>query len=179
MSSETPARPDAPKPEPIILTLAMEDRAWERFQTLRQRHFPQTLNRVPAHVTLFHALPDDEAKVRAVVEKACAERAPFDVEVTELRSLGRGVAYRCHSDELSVVRDEIASTFSDRLTKQDAQGFRAHVTVQNKVTPETAKQTLEALSRDFEPWSFRALGIDIWHYAGGPWRPIGRVEFCA
>ena len=170
---------DDPKPEPIILTLVMEDRAWERFQTLRTQLFPKELNRVPAHITLFHALPDDEAEVQEVVEAACSKRGPFDVEVNEVRSLGRGVAYRCQSDELSALRANIASAFADRLTKQDAQGFRAHVTVQNKVTGETAKRTLETLSRDFEPWSFRALGVDMWHYAGGPWRPIGRVEFGA
>ena len=165
-----------PPAEPIILTLAMDEDARAHFQALRDEHFPPALNRVPAHLTLFHALPDDEAEVRRVVEKACRAREPFDVRVTELRSLGRGVAYRCEATALDELRAEIAGAFADRLTRQDAQGFRGHVTVQNKVTGETAKRTLEALSRGFEPWSFTALGVDLWHYVGGPWRAIGRVE---
>ena len=38
------------------------------------------------------------------------------------------------------------------LTAQDRQGFRAHVTIQNKVTPEVARSTLAALSAVFTPF---------------------------
>ena len=160
---------------PIIVTLAMEDAARARFQALRDAHFPPELNRVPAHLTLFHALPGTAAdEVEDVARRACA-REPFLVEVLAPRSLGRGVAFPCASATLAALREEIASAFRDRLTRQDAQGWRPHVTVQNKVTPERARATLERLSREFEPWSFEALGLDLWDYLGGPWKHRARV----
>ena len=158
-------------PPPIILTLAMDEPARAHFQSLRDAHFPPTLNRVPAHLTLFHHLPGERAaEVDETVSALCAIRAPFDVEVTELRSIGRGVAYRCASEPLTELRAAIATAFEADLTRQDQQGWRPHVTVQNKVTPAEAKRTLAALSEGFEPWSFRALGLHLWDYMGGPWR---------
>ena len=168
------AEPDVPSddpPPPIIVTLAMEEAAQTRFQTLRDRHFPPELNRVPAHLTLFHHLPGERAgEVEATIRDLCAAREAFEVEVTEARSLGRGVALRCASDELVALRAAIADAFRSDLTRQDQQGWRPHVTVQNKVSGEVAKRTHGELSRDFEPWSFRADGVRLWDYMGGPWR---------
>ena len=164
-----PATLDAPPP--IIVTLAMEERAARHFDALRARHFPPELNRVPAHLTLFHALPGERAEeVDAALIEECAARAPFHVEVVEPRSIGRGVIYRCQSGELERLRAAIAERFTDDLTRQDRQGWRPHVTVQNKVTSERAKQTLQTLARDFAPWSFRAEGLTAQDYLGGPWR---------
>ena len=161
---------------PIILTLAMDDEAHACFDALRRVHFPPELNHIAAHLTLFHALPDEPEAVRDAVHAACEGREPFAILVEEVRSIGRGVVYRCRSEELAELRSEIAARFTDRLTRQDAMGFRPHVTVQNKVTPERAKETLAKLTRHFVPWEFTALGVELWHYVGGPWRPIGRVE---
>lgn len=44
-------------PDPLILTLAMDPDTFARFDGLRRRHFPEALNRIPAHATLFHHLP--------------------------------------------------------------------------------------------------------------------------
>ena len=126
---------EADAPPPIILTLWMPDDAKARFQALRDAHFPPALNRVPAHLTLFHHLPGAKAdEVERVVREACAARPAFEVEVNEPRSIGRGVTLRCASDELTALRAEIADTFAADLTRQDQQGWRPHVTVQNKVT---------------------------------------------
>ena len=180
--SETPAppEPDEPTPLPIIVTLAMEPSARTRFQSLRDAHFPPALNRVPAHLTLFHHLPGERAnEVDATVAKLCAARTPFDVEVTEVRSIGRGVAYRCASEPLIELRAAIAAAFEADLTRQDRQGWRPHVTVQNKVTGDVAKRTLATLSEGFEPWSFRADGLALWDYMGGPWRERLLAPFAA
>ena len=163
---------------PIIVTLAMEEPARTRFQALRDAHFPPELNRVPAHLTLFHALPGElEDEIVARAKELCAKGDPFTVEVAEVRSLGKGVAYRCASAALDQLRAALASSFADRLTRQDAQGFRAHVTVQNKVSPDKAKETHRALSRHFEPWSFQAVGLDLWRYRGGPWEELAQPRF--
>ena len=49
-----------PSTDPLILTLALDDLSFARFDALRREHFPPTLNRIPAHVTLFHHLPGEE-----------------------------------------------------------------------------------------------------------------------
>lgn len=132
-----------------------------------------------AHITLFHALPAAAADlVRADVADV-ARYAPFEVEVAGVRSLGRGVAYELRSPELDALRAELAGRWQEHLSRQDAQGFRAHVTVQNKVSPEAARALLARLREGFAPGTARAEGLDLWRYAGGPWEPDGGAAFTA
>jgi len=147
-----------------------------RFEALRRAHYPAALNRVPAHISLFHHLPGSEFE--AVVERlkftARHHAAPV-VEVAGLRSLGKGVALMLHSDGLAAIRAELADAWQPLLIPQDRQGWRGHVTIQNKVTPADARATLTMLSATFEPWSFRLAGIDVWRYLDGPWEPLKTV----
>ena len=128
-----------------------------------------------AHCTLFHHLPPsivDELKHR-LVEETRQVRAP-EARVAGLMSLGRGVAYRIDSPALVQVRTRLAEAFAGLLTPQDACGWRAHVTIQNKVTPSVAKLLLEQLQRDFQPRSVALAGFATWWYRGGPWEPLSR-----
>jgi len=156
----------------------MEATAYSFFQGLRDRYFPPERNVVPAHITLFHHLPGTE--VEAIVDRlklvARGTRAPR-VEVAGLRSLGKGVAYDLRSLELDTIRAELAHAWDTLLIPQDRQGFRPHVTVQNKVEPREAKALLAELSRDFRPWSFVADGFQLWRYLDGPWGPVGETRF--
>ena len=173
----SPADAGRTRAAPVIVTLAMEDGARGRFQALRDAHFPSALNRVPAHLTLFHHLPSDAPDViDDVLSRACA-RPAFTLEVRPPRSIGRGVAFDCEGEALHALRRSIAEAFTDELTRQDAQGFRPHVTVQNKVTPDVAKATLAAVADRYEPWSFEALGLIAWDYLGGPWRHRATYPF--
>ncbi len=54
------------EPPPLILTLAFDEATFTRFDGERRRHFPEALNHIPAHATLFHHLPGD--RERAVLE---------------------------------------------------------------------------------------------------------------
>lgn len=155
---------------PLILTLAFDPASFERFNQLRRRHFPAALNVIPAHLTLFHKLPGERLEEIARTIEAVAGRTPeFDLEVTGLRSLGRGVALEIASPALAAVRGELARAFANELTPQDRQGFRPHVTIQNKVAPHEAEALLEQLSTGFEPWTAGAEGLSLWRYLGGPW----------
>ena len=152
---------------PYILTLALEDEAQEWFDRQRKAYFPAALNRIAAHVTLFHQLPQEDW-VRAAVEKA-AGRVGFGVRVTGVRSLGRGVAYGLESAELMAVHGQLAGAFREVLTAQDRQGFRPHVVVQNKVSGDEAKVLKTRLEAEFRPFEVAATGLQLWHYLGGPW----------
>jgi 2'-5' RNA ligase len=131
----------------FVVTLQLDPASFAAFDGLRGRHFPPERNFVPAHVTLFHQLPEgDEAAVAAALATAAAATIAFPLEFTGPRSLGRGVAFDVKSDALLRLRRRLADAFEPWLTPQDAQGFRPHVTVQNKATAEAARELLAALT---------------------------------
>lgn len=163
---------------PIILTLQLDAETQERFQTERSRWFVPRLDKVPAHLTLFHKLPGDEAAaVLRHVGEVCSARAPFGVPVTEVIGLGKGIAYRLDAPALDALRADLARRFAPWLTGQDRQGFRAHVTVQNKVSKDTALACRAVIEAEFTPFEARAEGIQLWSYEGGPWGTMGAVGF--
>lgn len=144
---------------------------------MRDKHFPPERNVVPAHVSLFHALPGDQLDhVLEDVRAVCA-RAPFDVAVTGVRSLGRGTALTLQSDELHALRGALAGRWATWLTPQDRQRFHGHVTVQNKVTSREAAALVEQLQAELVPWRLRAIGVSLWRYLGGPWEPVETLPF--
>lgn len=166
------------EPRPLILTAEMDEASFDWFDALRRAHFPAERNFIPAHLTLFHALPGDrEAEIGEVLTSVCAGRPAPTLRVTGVWSLGRGVAYRLASPELEAVRAELARAFAPWLTRQDQAGWRPHVTVQNKVDPKDARALLEDLQHAFEPFDVVAEGLLLWRYLGGPWEPLGRVPF--
>ncbi|MGC8548594.1 MAG: 2'-5' RNA ligase family protein [Acidobacteriaceae bacterium] len=166
--------------QPLILTLALEPTAQQHFESLRQRYFPPERNFIPAHITLFHHLPADELPaVSAQLTAATAETPFFPVSVTGLRSLGRGVAFQIESPTLVTLQARLARSFAPWLTRQDRQGFRPHIVVQNKVDAPTARQTLAELSISFAPFTTHATTLLLWRYLGGPWQPVTEFPFTA
>ena len=161
----------------LIVTLLLDDEAKERFDRLRAEHFPAERNFLAAHVTLFHALPGERlGEVRAELA-AAADRPAFEVAVTGVRLLGRGVAYDLCSAELDRLRRTLAGAWGPWLTPQDRQRHRAHVTVQNKVAPEVARALHERLAASFVPGSVTARGLGLWRYLGGPWEPVDAFPY--
>jgi 2'-5' RNA ligase len=163
--------------DPLVVTLALDDAAQQHFDGLRRRHFPPERNHLGAHVTLFHALPGARVeRVGADLARA-AQRPAYPVEVTGVRSLGRGVAFALASPDLDAVRAGLAADWRDWLTAQDRQRSAAHVTVQNKVTPQQARSLLGELRSGFAPYAVQARGLRLWHYRGGPWEAAGEWDF--
>ncbi|HZB50151.1 MAG TPA: 2'-5' RNA ligase family protein, partial [Mycobacteriales bacterium] len=74
-------------------------------------------------------------------------------------------------------RARLAKAFEPYLTAQDRQGWRPHVTVQNKVTPAEARRTLAGLAAGFAPFEAVGTGLALWAYRGGPWAPLSRHLF--
>src|SRR5687768_11480901 len=118
---------------PLIVTaeLAPEDFAW--LNDLRLRHYPVERNRVPAHLTMFHAIaPSAEAELRQIL-RTMSEESPPQAWIAGVMNLGGGVAFRIASEGLDAIRGEIAHRLRGLLTAQDSAGWSAHVTIQNKV----------------------------------------------
>jgi hypothetical protein len=163
---------------PLVVTanLPPDIQAWA--DDLRQRHFPPERNRLPAHVTLFHALPGRvEEEVRSILARLVAESAPPLAELAAVMDLGSGTAFRIDSPQLLALRDEMAEHFHGLLTAQDDLRPRLHVTVQNKVPKVEAKVLQEALNAGFVARRFAFAGLSLHRYLGGPWENLGRWAF--
>lgn len=165
---------------PLILTLRLDKQNSQFFDRERARHFPPERNFLQAHITLFHHLPQEEAaRVRTVLVEEAARQKPFAVGVEGLRFLGRGVAYRLISPELTALRADLAACWDAMLTAQDRQKFQPHVTVQNKAEPAAARALFERLSAGFAPWTAEGVSLELWEYRGGPWKPVEHFPFAA
>ena len=159
----------------ITAEIAPEDLAW--LDALRRAHFPPERNQLPAHLTMFHALPPSaEAEVRRRLARLTVE-APPRASIEGLMDLGGGVAFRIVSPQLDAMRDELASHFHGLLTAQDSAGWRPHVTIQNKVPPKEARALLASLERDFRPRPLGIVGLGLHRYLGGPWERIELYPF--
>ncbi len=163
--------------DPLILTAAFDAHAGEQFQALRNRHFPAERNIVPAHLTLFHNLPGEELhRVEDDLGEACADLQPFPFVTAGPRFLGHGSALEIAASNLVQLRADLAKRWRDWMTNQDRQGFRPHVTVQNKVSAEVARALCGALA-GLPPMSGTIDGLDLWFYRGGPWERAARFSF--
>ena len=165
---------------PLILTARLDELSQAYFNRLREQHFPIERNYLAAHLTLFHALPGVERQaVHTQLESAIRFHAPLAGSATGLRSLGRGVAFIIECPPLRAVREALGQTWQHLLTPQDRQPWRPHITVQNKVSPETAQRLLERLKQEFAPKPLQFEGFDLWHYDNGPWNLARSYPFSA
>ena len=150
---------------------------FEWLDDLRQRNFPPERNRLPAHLTMFHAIPPSaEQELRRILQ-GFATFPPPRAWIAGLMNLGGGVAFRIASEELDAIRAEIAERLHGLLTAQDSAGWSAHVTIQNKVLPRDARALMTTIGDryDRKPLDLPALGLH--RYLGGPWERLRTFPF--
>lgn len=159
----------------VTAEMGVADFAWLDGQ--RRRHFPPERNQLGAHLTMFHALPPSlEDEARGHLKAHCAD-APPAATVAGVMNLGGGVAYRVISPALDTMREAIADHFHGALSPQDAGGWFAHVTIQNKVSSSEARGLFDRLDREFRPRPLEIHGLALHLYLGGPWELLGRWAF--
>lgn len=162
---------------PLVLTVIFEPGAQAYFEALRTQHFPPERNLVPAHLTLFHALPGDEEGSILGMLRPMSSEPEMRLEVTSLMRLGRGVAFRIDGARLCTMHAGLQRLWWSWLTQQDRQGFRPHIVIQNKAEPAAAKCLYTELASVFRPFSCIAAGLVLWRYVGGPWEWVETVPF--
>ena len=177
MSDPSNCTPAVRGPRIVTAALGAADFAW--LDGERRLYFPPERNQLDAHLTMFHALPPSlENEARAQLKARCAGLRPA-ATISGLMNLGGGVAYRVRSPELERIRDAVAGHFHGSLTAQDAGGWRPHVTIQNKVASQVAKDLLDRLEVEFRPRALEIHGLALHRYLGGPWDKLGQWAFRA
>jgi hypothetical protein len=157
----------------VTAEFAPEDFSW--LDDLRRRYYPAERNRVPAHLTMFHAIaPSAEAEILQILRTLAQSTAPR-AWIAGVMDLGGGVALRVASEELDAIRREIAERLHGLLTAQDTAGWSAHITVQNKVAPREARVLIKALGDVGRPLGISGLGLH--RYLDGPWETIRTFRF--
>lgn len=178
--SGAPTPIPAPIPAPIIITALFGATDQAFFDAERRAHFPPERNHLAAHLTMFHHIPPgalDELH-RRLTDATRGVPAPA-ARLAGAFSLGRGVAYRIDSPGLADIRERLADAFHGLLTPQDQAGWRAHVTIQNKVDPGVARALLAQVQARFAARAVEIAGLAAYWYRGGPWESIRRYPFTA
>lgn len=164
--------------QPLILTLKLERHAFDVLDTLRKRHFPVERNFLSAHVTMFHKLPGEhEDDISRFLQTFSARSPLLHLSFPRVRFLGKVVAVEIESHELIKLGMRLVDAWDTWLTAQDRQGFRPHVTIQNKVAPDVARKLYDSLADSWQPLSARGEALQLWRYLGAPWRLLEEFEF--
>lgn len=163
---------------PIILTAKMADQDFAYADRLRRQYYPIERNNVPAHITLFRHLPGRYAPeliglLRDVTQQLRAPKAML----ADILKMSGGVALRIESEELLAIREVIAEHFHGLLTQQDQGHPRLHITIQNKVKTEIAKECYTALSSEFQPRPLIITGLQSHRYDDGGWEDMPAMPF--
>lgn len=165
---------------PLLVTLALDAATFERLDALRRRYFPAERNLVPAHVSLFHSLPAEDAReIQAELGEAAEACGPIPLKFGTIRRTGKGIAASVEAPGLATLHARLARAFAAYLTPQDRQPFRPHATIMNKAGPLAAALAFAELSAAWEPITGRGEGLLLWEYLGGPWRFVARFPFAA
>jgi 2'-5' RNA ligase len=170
--------PEQPPTSPLIVTLGFDEGTFARLDALRRRFFPSERNLIPAHLSLFHALPPGEiAAVSAELAEAAGSRPPISLQFSSVRSLGSGFALAVDAHGLPALHRRLAVAFAPWLSSQDRQPFVPHVTIMNKADRLAARLGLAGFRDEFEPWSGTGDSLLLWAYLGGPWEALARYPF--
>jgi mannose-1-phosphate guanylyltransferase len=184
-SSPTKQRPYLPNvsnkmEEPVyVLTLSTSPELHDAMDRLRNKYYPAELNKVGAHLTLFHALPESKmddiiSGIRSVTQATSA----YEVEASHVWSTNSIVAIKVHHHTATNDTERIHATLRSRwanfLSKQDSGKVKLHYTLMGKVRD---KEMIEAAfkeirdqveGREIETRGM-ATGLTLWKYRRGYW----------
>jgi 2'-5' RNA ligase superfamily protein len=159
----------------VTAEIGHADLAW--LDRLRRAHYPPERNQLRAHLTMFHALPPSaEGEVRSTLARL-ASGSPPGASIEGLMDLGGGVGFRVVSPDLDRIRWDLAEDFHGLLSAQDSDGWRPHITIQNKAPPRDARALKAKLESDFRPLPLAISGLGLHRYLGGPWETLAVYAF--
>lgn len=165
-----------------VLTLNTTPSLHKPVTALREKHFPAHLNRTPAHLTMFHALPGSHMpSIVTAIEEECQDLGPFRLATGSLFRMGRGVGINVGqgSQPARLLHKELQQRWNDVLSEQDRQAWRPHWTIQNKVNDSAVVEgTMREVEQQFQGAEGVAEGCVLWRYEReGNWKFERMFEF--
>jgi len=161
-----------------IVLAVLPDALQARLDALRRAHYPPERNRVPAHCTLFHAIPGMvAAELGATLARLTATTPPPRARIDRIIDLDGGTALALISAELAALRETLADHFHGLLTGGDAVPPRFHITVQNKVDRRTAHILQSELAATWRATDTPIPAIAVHRVIDGTWHPVGAWRF--
>lgn len=173
--------------QPILLTAKFNVSLQHKLQILRNQYFPPDRNIVPVHCMLFHNLPYHNIDVMRhqlsdTMSKQQQYSTHWHVTLPSLMKLGKGVAITVQCKQLTCLHKQLQQLWYNDLIAQDKQSYRPHIVIQNKVTPDIAKQTYDELTEQDILQQFSGggyiIGLELWYYQqNGTWSHITDILF--
>ena len=199
-----PRRPEYHQPRPTstagskeqnprilyVLTLLTDEAHHRTMTALRQLHFPARLNKLSAHVTLFHALPGAHlAEIKRDLKSVAATTSTFAIEtrmppfrmrkgvgihVSPVRSNdGSSSNDADDNNQIHAIFTHLRSLWLSWLSPQDRdrRSFRPHYTIQNKVDdPAIVDRCFREIETEFPGSTGQVRGLTLYLYDRGWWK---------
>ncbi|KAK5174247.1 uncharacterized protein LTR77_001327 [Saxophila tyrrhenica] len=198
ISSTTTRRSPSPSQQPkkatqdeavYILTILTDQPHHERMTALRKKYFPRKLNKLDAHLTLFHALPEGrlEGTILPTIRQVASQTEPFSINARTPVQLGKHgigifVPRGQGGDHIGQIHGALKEPWKREgfLSVQDSGGVKAHYTVMNKVDDEAEVEAAYAeLKKSFYGDEGTGEGIGLWRYDRGWWKWVDGFKFGA
>ena len=167
-----------PDRSPHLVLAVLPEAVQAQLDNLRRQHYPAERNRVPAHCTLFHAIPGMVASELGTLLATLTEQvSPPSARIDRVLDLDRGTALGVFSPDLVALREMIAERFFGLLTGGDAVPARLHVTIQNKVDRPAARALQRTLAASWLGIDTVVAGLAVHRIVDGTWQPVGNWRF--
>ncbi|GAB7350456.1 hypothetical protein MBLNU459_g1059t1 [Dothideomycetes sp. NU459] len=166
----------SPEASVYVLTLLTDAKHHQTLTSMRKRYFPPRLNKLDAHITLFHALPGsklDEA-IKPTLRDVSQKTPPFSILAAKPFRLNKGIAIGIPKsqggDDARKVHAQLKEAWVDFLSQQDAGGFAAHYTIMNKVDDQKEVQrAFEEVDGQWTGCQGTVQGLSLFRYDTGHW----------
>lgn len=153
-----------------VLTLRTSPDLHASMTKLRDVYFPPKLNKLDAHITLFHALPGEklETDVLPVIKDMVSNTQPYRIRAEHPFRLKAGVGIAIADDVdhankgkhgrnmTRIIHAELRKKWGDWLSDQDSQPVRMHYTVMNKVNDD---QTVDRAFKKLKTSFYKGLDV--------------------
>lgn len=166
----------SPESSVYVLTLLTDTKHHQTLTDTRKRYFPARLNKLDAHITLFHALPGSklEEHIRPTLRDITKNEAPFPILAAKPFRLSKGIAIGVPKsqggDDARRVHAQLKGPWMDFLSQQDAGGFAAHYTIMNKVDDQKEVQrAFEVVEEQWKACKGTVQGLSLFRYDRGHW----------
>lgn len=166
----------SPESSVYVLTLLTDAKHHQTLTNTRKRYFPPRLNKLDAHITLFHALPGSklEENIKPVLREVAQKESPFPILAAKPFRLNKGIAIGVPKsqggDDARRVHAQLKQAWTGFLSQQDAGGFAAHYTIMNKVDDQKEVQhAFEEVEGQWSGCKGTVQGLSLFRYDRGHW----------